>query len=196
MRGAGRVDLTSRAGDRVRGLVDGDVIGGDRGEELASAVGRIAENVNLLVTNTGIRRDKFHAAGHVTVHRAGRFGQDRCGDQARVGLDDDVVLEPVDLLLPTLVSVAGVPINSGNDPVHRDPTRNFPPPIRPIRPVRRLDILPGDQREQRDRLLFLLGQQRPVDTRQQLQRVGDKLGDKFIPGGAVSQAISGFPGLA
>ena len=130
---APRTDRTGNPGRTrhgLRGVVDGEVIDGesagngpaqrhrldDRGvnggrdlvEEVTAAISRITQNLNLLGADAGISGDQFHSARRITIGRSRRF-RHRCrGNQPRVRLDDNMTLEPVDLLLPTLVRVTGL----------------------------------------------------------------------------------------
>jgi len=212
---ADRPDDARRTRHALAAFIDGEVINGepagnstakrhrfddrrvtggrDLGEELAAAIGRITQRFDFLVANAGVSCDEFHPARRVTVFWSGCFGQSRRGRQAGLRLHRDMSFEPVDLLLPALMRVTCFGIHGRDDPVRGDPAGDLPPPVRAIRSLGRFHVLPGDQSEQGNRFLLLVGEGIRIDTGQQGQRVGDEPGDQLVPS---SQVIPGDIGLA
>jgi hypothetical protein len=122
---------------------------GQRRSCRAAAVGRITQHLDV-VRFVGQQID---ADGRVAAVRAGGLGQSAGGDQPSVGLDRDMGFEPVLPAVHALVGVPGLRVDDADHPVRCD-LPNDPPPRRITRIVRvdEFDVLPGDQREQPDRI--------------------------------------------
>src|SRR5665647_2888398 len=85
---------------------DADPATRDRSQEFPRAVGGVGQDLHVgVIGDGGVCGEELDPAGGVAVLGAGSHRQGCGGDQAGVGLDGDVGLEPVLLLLPGLVSV-------------------------------------------------------------------------------------------
>ena len=60
--------------------------------------------------------------------------------------------EPVPALGLALAGVPGLAVHGADHPVRSDFPCDPPPPVRPVRSVRGLDVLPGHQRQQAQRV--------------------------------------------
>jgi hypothetical protein len=86
------------------------------------------------------------------VVRAAGLGQPTGGEQPGVRLDHDVGLVTVLAVVHRLVHVPGVGVDRRDHPIRSHPTSDPPPPVGAVGPLGRFDILPGDQRQQPQRL--------------------------------------------
>src|SRR6266545_2701004 len=184
-----------RAGRGAGGVVDGEVIDGEPTArhrfptrcgldpvgvataaqlvaELSGAVGRIGQHGHrLILALEQVEPDD----GLVAVAAAG-LAQRAVGDDPGVRLDRDMGFEPVLTARDGLVRVPGLRVDSGDHPVRGDPFGDAPPPVGALGVLDWLHVLPGHQREQRDRLSglraeLLLGQVAEQPVRITDQRV-------------------------
>ena len=124
------------------------------GQHGAGAVGGVTEHLHRpgVLVDGGVGTDQVRPDRGVAVVRPGRLGQAHLGGQPGVRLDHHMGLEPVPVLPLGLVGVAGIRVHGGDHPLRCGPLRGAPPPIGAIGALGGLDVLAGDQRQQRHRL--------------------------------------------
>jgi hypothetical protein len=117
-------------------------------------------------------------------------GQRTLGEQPGLRLGRDVGLVAVALVRAGLAGMARLRVDGGAHPILGNLAGDPPGP----RPLARLHILAGNQREQRHRLGLLGGKLDTLHRRQHRQRIVDQPGDQRLPGLGSSQAHTGLPG--
>ena len=116
------------------------------------------------------------------------------GDDAGVGLDHDVGLEPVLATWHGLVRVPGLGVDGGDHPVRGDLAGDPPPAVGAVGALGGFDVLPGDQRQQRHRLGGRGPRSCVGQVRQQPVGVADQGVDQLVAGVAVVPGDRRFPG--
>jgi hypothetical protein len=136
-------------------------------------------------SSVGGGRHELRGDRRVGVLRPGGPGQLLAGDDPGLGVGGQVRAVAVPAGLRRLAGVPGLGVDGGDHPVFGDLAGDPPSPIGPVAALGGLDVLPGDQRQQRHRRGGRLGQFRVPDRGHQRVRVVHQGRDQGVLGARV-----------
>nr|AHE14803.1 hypothetical protein asmbl_3 [uncultured bacterium] len=173
---------SQRAGFDDRGVS----LAGECGSGVAGAIGAVAQHLALAVFVI----EQCQPDHGLVVVLAGCLGEPAAGEQSGVGLDGHVSFVAVLAMVHGFVHVSGLGVHCRDHPVAGHLARDAPPPVGAIGSFGGLDVLPGDQRQQRQRLPS------PVVERRLAQRVHDHGGIAHNADTGASRAWSSSQAMA
>ena len=122
----------------------------------------------------------LHAVLRIGAARPGRHRHLAVGDQPGLRLGGHMPAEPVPALRLALAGMPGLGVHRADHPVRGDLPGDPPPPVGPVRVLGGLHVLPGDQRQQPQRVrrrLVPLRRARAGERVQHRQRVVHQVAD-------------------
>ncbi|WP_181308886.1 hypothetical protein [Nonomuraea fuscirosea] len=122
---------------------------GEDGAQVSGGVGGVGQDVQPAV----LVGEQAGGDGGLVMSGAGAGPQGDSGEQAGFWLNGQVGLVAVVTLLPTLVDVARLGIDGGDDPIRCGAAGDPPPSVGAVRVACGFDVLTGDEGQQADCLL-------------------------------------------